>query len=89
MKLLHSIGSSARCSVMTCTDRMEWGRLKRKRIYVYTWLTHSVVLQKLTQHCKAIILKNKTKPLRIENRLVVAKEMEGGEGMDWEFGISK
>jgi len=74
---------------MTCTDRMEWGRLKRKRIYVYTWLTHSVVLQKLTQHCKAIILKNKTKPLRIENRLVVAKEMEGGEGMDWEFGISK
>ena len=68
---------------------MEWRRLRRQGIYAYTWLTHSVVLQKLTQHCKAIILKNKTKALHIENRLVVAKEMEGGEGKDWEFGISR
>ena len=25
----------------------------------------------------------------IENRLVVAKGERGGEGMDWEFGISR
>ena len=30
-------------------------RLKRQGIYVYTWLAHGVVQQKLTQHYKAII----------------------------------
>ena len=30
-------------------------RLKRKGIYVYTWLTHGVEQQKLTQHYIAII----------------------------------
>ena len=30
-------------------------RSKRARIYVFTWLIHFVVQQKLTQHCKAII----------------------------------
>jgi len=28
-------------------------------IYVYIWLIHVVVQQKLTQHCKAIILHKK------------------------------
>ena len=32
----------------------------REGLYVYIWLIHSVVWKKLTQHCKAIILKNKT-----------------------------
>ena len=31
-------------------------RLKREGMYVYTCLSHTVVQQKLTQHCKAIIL---------------------------------
>ena len=30
------------------------GRFKREGIYVYIWLVHSVVQQKLTQHRKAI-----------------------------------
>ena len=31
------------------------GRFKRERIFVYTWLVHFVVQEKLTQHCKATI----------------------------------
>jgi len=31
-------------------------RFKREGIHIYVWLTHSVVQQKVTQHCKAIIL---------------------------------
>ena len=30
-------------------------KLKRKGIYVYIWLIHVVVQQKLMQHCKTII----------------------------------
>ena len=30
--------------------------LKSKGIYVYLWLMHFVILQKLPEHCKAIIL---------------------------------
>ena len=37
------------------------GRLKRKEIYVYLWLIHVVVQQKLAQHCKAIVLQLKIK----------------------------
>ena len=33
------------------------GRLKRERKYVYIQLIYFVVQQKLTQHCKVIILK--------------------------------
>ena len=32
------------------------GRSKKEGIYVYIWLIHFVVQQKLTQHCKVIIL---------------------------------
>ena len=57
--LLYSTGSSAWCSVMTQMGgmgvRVE-GRSKREGIYVYIWLIHFTVQQKLTQHCKAIIL---------------------------------
>jgi len=35
------------------------GRLKREGIYVYLELIHIVVQQKLTQHCKVIILQLK------------------------------
>ena len=31
------------------------GKLKREGIYVYIWVIHIVVQQKLTQHYKAII----------------------------------
>ena len=31
------------------------GRLQREGIYVYFWLIHLVLQQKLAQHCKAII----------------------------------
>ena len=46
---------------MLCDDLDGWDgdgvgrKSKRKRIYVYIELIHLVVLQKLTQHCKAII----------------------------------
>ena len=57
-KLLFSTGSSA-----WCCDDLEGSdggngverRTKRVGIYVFTWLIHFVVQQKLTQHCKAII----------------------------------
>ena len=35
------------------------GRLRREGIYVYAQLINIVVQQKLTQHCKAIILQLK------------------------------
>ena len=35
------------------------GELKREEIYVYLWLIHVVVQQKVTQHCKEIILQSK------------------------------
>jgi len=35
------------------------GRFKREGTYVYLWLMHTVVWQKVTQHCKAIILQLK------------------------------
>ena len=39
----------------------EGGGIKREGIYVYLNLIHVVVQQKLTQHCKAIILQLKIK----------------------------
>ena len=46
---------------MPCDDRERWdggvrARLKREEICVYTQLIHFVVPQKLTQHCKGIML---------------------------------
>ena len=35
------------------------GRFRRDGIYAYIQLIHTVVQQKLTQHCKAIILQLK------------------------------
>ena len=48
-------------SAMLCDDldKGGWqveGRLKRKGIHVYIELIHIVVQEKLTQHCKAIML---------------------------------
>ena len=37
------------------------GRSKREGIYVYVWLIHFLVQQKLTQYCKAIIIHLTTK----------------------------
>ena len=54
--ILYSTGSSAWYSVMTPKGEMGvGGRLKREGIYVYTWLIHNVLQQKVTQHCTAII----------------------------------
>ena len=49
---------------MLCDDLDGWdggveGRLKREGTHVYLRLIHVVVQQKLTQHCKAIILQSK------------------------------
>ena len=56
----YSTGDSAWCSVMT--ERVEiggeGGRLKRELMYVYIQLIYDVV-QKLMQHCRAIILQLK------------------------------
>ena len=46
------------------------GRLQREGIYVYIELIHFVVQQKLTQHCKAIILQLKKKKKRSDSPFV-------------------
>ena len=56
--LQYNTGSSAWCSVMSW---MVGGRTKREGIYVYIEQSHLIVQQKLTQHCKAIILQFKKK----------------------------
>ena len=33
-------------------------------------------------------LQNRNRLIDIENRLVVAKEVGGGSGIDWDFGVS-
>ena len=42
-------------------------RLNKEKIYVYIWLIHIVVQQKLTQHCKAIIFQFKKE--KCENKI--------------------
>jgi hypothetical protein len=57
-KLLCNTGSSV--SLVLCDDLGREGRrLKRKGIYVYLWLTGTVVQQKPIQHCKAYFLQLK------------------------------
>ena len=54
---LHGTGSSAESSVTPWRGGLGVGRgLKRKGIYGYLQLIHAAVWQKLTRHCKAIIL---------------------------------
>ena len=40
-------------------EGLDSGGLKRERIYAYIELIHLVDCQKLTQHCKAVILKKR------------------------------
>ena len=47
------------------------GRLKTEKIYVYLQLIYSVVRQKPTQNCKAIILQLKIKVKKIEHERIV------------------
>ena len=55
-------------SLVLCDDLEACGRgwngrgAREGGICMYVWLTHFVVRQKLTQHCKAIILKKKKNP---------------------------
>ena len=51
--LLYSTGISARCSVMTESGGLEWGKIQREETYVYLEPTHVVVQQKQRQLCKA------------------------------------
>ena len=37
----------------------EVGKFKREGTYIYLWLIHTIVWQKPTQYCKAIILQLK------------------------------
>ena len=46
------------------------GRLKREGMYLYLPLIHTVVQQKLTQHCKAVILKKKKKKNQEERNML-------------------
>ena len=50
--------------------RKMWGRLKREGLYVYLWLIHVEVWQRITKVCKAIILqlKNKFENLKKEKK---------------------
>ena len=42
---------------MTERGGMAWGvRSKRESMYVYIWLVHVVMQQKLTLYCKAVTL---------------------------------
>ena len=50
--LLYSTGNSTQSSVVTWMVR----KSKNEWIYVYIWLTHFTVEQKLTQRCKTTIL---------------------------------
>ena len=49
--VLRSPGNSTQCPVVTLVGR----RSKEEGLYVYEWLIHFAVQQKLTQHCKATI----------------------------------
>ena len=41
--------------------RVEKGRIKREETYIYLWLIHVNVWQKLSQYCKVMILQLKIK----------------------------
>ena len=51
------ITQGTQCSVVTQIG----GKSKKEGIYVYIWLIHFILQQKLTQHCKATILQLKKK----------------------------
>ena len=65
------------------------GRLTREGIHVYLQLIHAVVQQKLTQHCKAIILQLKKKKKRKNEWRVVKKGRKEGERerTSWIFSL--
>ena len=68
---MYAIASGSCCVTQGTQPRALWGprsvgmgrtrKLRRESICVYLWLIHIVVWQKLTQHCKAIILQLKKK----------------------------
>ena len=55
------------------------GGSRRRSLYVYLRLIHIVVQQKLTQHCKAIIL-------RLKRKLYIYKEQQTAKGAGIESG---
>ena len=50
------------------------GKFKRKRICAYIQLIHSLVQQKLTQHCKLITLQLKKKKKKQSYSLMIANQ---------------
>ena len=58
LRVGYDAGSSTWCSVTTQSGGRE---VQEAGTYVYWWLMHVDVRQKLTQHCKTIILQLKKK----------------------------
>ena len=56
-------------------EGLDSGGLKRERIYAYTELIHLVVCQKLTQHCKAVILKKRKRVNRESGETALGREL--------------
>ena len=52
-KILYSTGNSTRESVVTQMGR----KSEKEGMYVHLWLIHFATEQKLTQHCKATMLR--------------------------------
>ena len=50
--LLYSTGSPSQYSVMTYVGK----EFEKEWLCVYVYLIHFAVLQKLTQHCKSVVL---------------------------------
>ena len=62
--LLYGAGSSAQRSVMIWTRGVgRWEGSWEGDLYAYVELIHFIVQQKLTQHCKAIMLRGQKKPV--------------------------
>ena len=56
-------------------EGLDSGGLKRERIYAYIELIHLVVCQKLTQHCKAVILKKRKRVNRESRETALGREL--------------
>ena len=55
------------CDNLEAREGVGVGRRFRRKGRVYLRLTHNVVRQKPTQHCKAIILQLKIKKIELRN----------------------
>jgi len=56
---------------------------KEEEIYVYIWLIHFAVQQKLTQHCKATIIQQKY--TAVISEIHIQAQFEKGKSLDDNF----